>query len=123
LFAVNWINNRDKHRLVHTVAAVAGLTRARLAFNPGIPADKIVRSEFSNAPFAEDGAQVFRLDLVDPIPNVDVDLDIALQIFIRDVSTTQDIRELLLEAGQHVQRIVANVASKDLPREPISHLT
>lgn len=123
LYAVHWINNRDKHRVVHAVTGSVAPTRAKVDINPPVSRDKIVKYEVADGLLIEDGTQVIKIEFSEPVPQVDMDCDIVLQIFIREISTSKDIREILTEAGQHIQRIVANVIGKEIPRDPISHLT
>lgn len=106
LAVLQWINDRDKHRLVHTVAGY--VLPAQINFTPEIPAG--TDFYFGAPPYTESGAEILSFDLPEPIPHMQVKFQMMLQISLRETAVTEDVRELLLQAGQTAQRIVANIA-------------
>jgi hypothetical protein len=105
LYALHWLNNRDKHRILHAVAAFPQV--ATIDFIPELPGP----SEGGVAPPPyEHGTEVFWARSAEPCPDMQVKADILVEIRVRETPIAEDIRELLLKIGQTVQRIVANVA-------------
>jgi hypothetical protein len=106
LALLQWINNRDKHRLLHTVAGY--LAPAQIDFTPEVPAGSQWR--FGRPPYTESGTEILSVELPHPIPDMQMKFQLMLQISLREAPVTEDVREVLLQAGQTVQRIVAEVA-------------
>ena len=106
LAALRWLNDRDKHRLLLTVAGYVQATELR--FDPAVPAG----SWFNTPPIlhTESGAQVYAVELSQPIPEMKVQGNLTLRIQVREAPFSEDVRELLLQAGQLVQRIAFVVA-------------
>ncbi|HVB01229.1 MAG TPA: hypothetical protein VNE42_08200 [Acidimicrobiales bacterium] len=111
LALLGWINNRDKHRLIHTAVAATVMGETKIDIKPGFPVDKVWRADIKPGPF-EDGAEVFRLDLPEPRRERDVDVEVHFlqQILVKEAATRDDIRETLMRAGQFAQRIIVEVA-------------
>lgn len=105
LAVLHWLNNRDKHRLIHTIAAFP--QPASIDFIPELPGPS---EGFVAPPPYEDGTEVFWAGSAQPCPDVKVKTDIVVEVRIRDSPRSEDIRELLLQLGQTVQRIVSDVS-------------
>ncbi len=105
VYALHWLNNRDKHRVLHAVAAFPQL--ATIDFIPELPGPN---EGFVAPPPYEHGTEVFWARSAEPCPDVQVKADIVVEIRVSEAPIAEDIRELLLKIGQTVQRIVANVA-------------
>ncbi len=113
LFALHWLNNRGKHRLLHAVAAFPQV--AVLEFIPELPGPS--EGQVFPPPY-EDGAKIFEATSAESCPDVRVKVEYVMEIRVWETPLTEDIRELLLKIGQFVQRIVSDVAKAD----EIAHL-
>jgi hypothetical protein len=105
LFALHWLNNRDKHRILHAVAAFPHV--AVIDFIPELPGPS---EGHVVAPPYENGTKVFEAKSVERCPDVKVKCNFLLEIRVRETPIAEDIRELLLKIGQLVQRIASDVA-------------
>lgn len=103
LAMVRWLDERDKHRLIHAVSSY--MVPTTLTFSPTLNPERS-RLRITNPPYTEPSTEVFDLTLLDPIPQMQVNLQPALQISIRDAPISDDARVMLEHIGQTIQRIV-----------------
>jgi hypothetical protein len=108
LAALEWLNNRDKHRFLHVVIAYA--LPDRIDFRPAMP--KGTDYNIFPPPYMEDGAPVLEMTLPHPIPDMQMNLTLMMRILVRDAVVAEDIRERLLKIGQTVQRLVADLPNR-----------
>jgi hypothetical protein len=104
LAVLSWLDNRDKHRLVHAIAAYPTIQSVNLS-----PPINPVAAEITAGPY-EDGAQIYRVSIDPPSRDVQVSADIGVQIQVRDLTRPEDVRVSLVKIGGLVQSIVADVA-------------
>jgi hypothetical protein len=109
LYALHWLNNRDKHRLLHAVAAFPQL--ATINFVPELPGPN--EGSITPPPYAH-GTEIFRARSAEPCPDMQVECDLVMEIRVREAPLSEDIRELLLKIGQLVQGIAFDVAKAHL---------
>lgn len=108
LAVLQWINDRDKHRLVHTVAGF--VLPESLNFRPAVPAG----SEWNipKGPHTEDGAELFEVVLPEPIPDMEIQADVRVLVQLRECSiTTEDVRETLKKIGAAARAITRSVTN------------
>jgi hypothetical protein len=105
LYALHWLNNRDKHRVLHAIAAFP--EPAAVEFMPELPGPN---EGFVTPPPYQDGTQIVWFRTEQPSPDVQMKCDIIVEIRVRETPLPEDIRELLLKIGQLIQRIVSDVA-------------
>jgi hypothetical protein len=105
LAVLHWLNNRDKHRVLHAFAAFPRLES--LAFIPELPGPN--SGGVAPGPY-QDGAEVFRVRTGQPSPHMQVQAMMLVQVRVRDAPEHEEVRELLGRIGASVRRAVAVVA-------------
>jgi hypothetical protein len=113
LTVLGWLDNRDKHRLVHAVAAYPRVTALNLDALNGPP--RLV--EAAPGPF-EDGAQVYTVLTDQPNPSMQVSCDVGVEIQVRNAPRPEEVKMLLTKIGGRVQGIVADVAKAHSSERP-----
>jgi hypothetical protein len=99
------LDDRDKHRLLHTFIAV--VQPEELIFVPELPGP----SEGAiHPPPYEHGSEVFKVRTTKPCPDLQVNCQLVVQIRIRESPWPEEVRETLPKLGQTIQRIVADIA-------------
>jgi hypothetical protein len=104
LAILSWLDNGDKHRLVHAVAAYPSIRTVNLT--PPVRATSV---QFGVGPY-ENGAQIYDISIDPPTPDVEVSSDLGVEIQVRDAPRAEDIRVVLTKIGGAVQGIAADVA-------------
>jgi hypothetical protein len=107
LSILHWLDNWDKHRVLHTFAAFPQIEA--LNFIPELPGPSQGQIFPTPGPY-EDGAKVYHLRTSDPCPDVQVNCELLVQIRIRESPVEEEVRETLPKIGAAVQRIIAAVA-------------
>lgn len=111
LAQLQWLNDRDKHRLLVPVGAFTLPTE--IGFNPPPPPGKHTLT-VTPPPYTNVMTQVFELTLEEPIPNMRVYLNFVEQVFVSERPFRQDIRQTLEYIGTLIRRITYDLYETDL---------
>jgi hypothetical protein len=107
LHVLHWLNNRDKHRLLHAVAAFPEIQA--LNFIPELPGPSEGRIFPAPGPY-DDGAEVYTIKTPESSADVDMTCELLVQIRIGDAPVSEEVRETFPKLGQTIQRIISDVA-------------